>query len=44
MKLGAWLKWGILIKRADKILGKVFKKVAEEVFAVKYFTTVMKKI
>jgi hypothetical protein len=36
MKLGALLKWGVLIKE------NVLERVAEEVFAVRRFTTVTK--
>jgi hypothetical protein len=36
MKLGALLKWGVLIKE------NVLERVAKEVFAVRYLTTVMK--
>jgi hypothetical protein len=36
MKLGALLKWGVLIKE------NVPEKVAEDIFAVRHFTMVMK--
>jgi hypothetical protein len=43
MKLGARLKLGILIKRDRfKVQGSFSEKVAEEVFAVKCFTTLTK--
>jgi hypothetical protein len=42
MKLGAWLKCGVLIKRDRLRFGEAFQKGAGGCFAVKYFTMVMK--
>ncbi len=36
MKLGALFKWGVLIEK------NILERVAEEVFAVRHFTTVTK--
>jgi len=42
MKLGAGLKWGILIKRDRLSFGQAFQKGGRGSFAVKQVTTVTK--
>jgi hypothetical protein len=42
MKLGALLKWGILIKEDRLKFGEAFQKGGQGSFALKHFTTVTK--